>query len=211
MKNKNIYIIGSSGFAKEVAQLSLSLNYNIQGFIDLDKKSDTRIGDKYYPVLDEKLFLEKYLSNRNEINVAIGIGDPSIIKNLVKFYDGFLFPNLIHKSSQIDETHVKIGQGNIITAHTVFTTSIEIGNFNVINLSCTIGHDVVIKNYNVINPSASISGNVKIGNANLIGVSSTILQNIKIGNNNIIGASALITKDVDDNSLMVGVPAKNIK
>lgn len=50
-----------------------------------------------------------------------------------------------------------------------------------------------------------VKNNVYIGN-NVI-----ILPGVTIGNNVIIGAGAIITKDVPDNSVMVGVPARKIK
>lgn len=43
-----------------------------------------------------------------------------------------------------------------------------------------------------------------------IGANSTIVCGITIGNNAMIAAGAVVTKDVPDNALMVGVPAKQV-
>lgn len=51
-------------------------------------------------------------------------------------------------------------------------------------------------------------GKVKIGNNVFIGANSTILPNTKIGNNVIIGANSLVNKDIEDNSVVAGNPAK---
>lgn len=53
-------------------------------------------------------------------------------------------------------------------------------------------------------------GTVKIGNNVFVGSGTTILMNVKIGNNVIIGAESLVTKDIPDNSVAFGVPAKVI-
>ncbi len=53
-------------------------------------------------------------------------------------------------------------------------------------------------------------GLVNIGNNVFIGASCTILPNVKIGNNCIIGANATVTKDIPDNSVAVGNPARVI-
>ena len=45
----------------------------------------------------------------------------------------------------------------------------------------------------------------------LIGGNVTIMPGITIGNNVVIAAGAVVTKDVPDNSLVGGVPAKLIK
>lgn len=53
-------------------------------------------------------------------------------------------------------------------------------------------------------------GRVDIGDDVFIGANSIILPNVKIGSKVIIGAGAVVTKDITDNSLAVGNPAKII-
>lgn len=53
-------------------------------------------------------------------------------------------------------------------------------------------------------------GLVEIGNNVFVGAGSIILPNVKIGNNVLIGAGSVVTKDIPDNSLVVGNPAKVI-
>lgn len=52
---------------------------------------------------------------------------------------------------------------------------------------------------------------VTIGNNVWIGGKATIMPNVTIGNNVVIAAGAVVTKDVPDNVLVGGVPAKIIK
>ena len=56
-----------------------------------------------------------------------------------------------------------------------------------------------------------IASPVSIGDDVWIGANVTILSGVKIGNNVVIAAGAVVTKDVPDNSLVGGVPAKLIK
>ena len=44
-----------------------------------------------------------------------------------------------------------------------------------------------------------------------LGGNVTILPGVKIGNNVVIAAGAVVTKDVTDNCVIGGVPAKKIK
>ena len=44
-----------------------------------------------------------------------------------------------------------------------------------------------------------------------IGSNATILGNVKIGENAMIGAGAVVTKDVPDNAVVAGVPARLIE
>lgn len=52
---------------------------------------------------------------------------------------------------------------------------------------------------------------VSIGNDVWIGGSCTILPGVTIGNNVVIAAGAVVTKDVPDNCVVGGVPAKKIR
>ena len=52
---------------------------------------------------------------------------------------------------------------------------------------------------------------VKIGSRVWIGAHATILSGVTVGNNAVIAAGAVVTKDVPDNAVVAGVPAKIIK
>lgn len=209
---KNIVIIGSGGFAKEVAFLideinAISPQWNLLGYID---NGEATTNGKYQ-VINNDTWLQQ---TDAKIHVAFGIGNPLLLKkihNTLKHNKNITFPNLIHPNVIGDWERITFGQGNIICASCTFTTDISIGNFNIINLDSTIGHDVAIGNYNVINPSVNISGGVQIKNKNMIGTNSTILQYIELESDLIIGASALILKNINEPGIYVGSPVKKIK
>ena len=52
---------------------------------------------------------------------------------------------------------------------------------------------------------------VRIGNDVWIGGNVTILPGVTIGNNVVVAAGAVVTKDIPDNTLVGGVPAKKLK
>lgn len=60
-------------------------------------------------------------------------------------------------------------------------------------------------------PDLEITSPITIGNHVYIGVRSIILPGVNIGNNVIIAAGSVVSKDVPDNSVVGGVPAKFIK
>jgi len=209
---KNIVIIGSGGFAKEVAFLIDDINkeneqWNLLGFID------SNIGEYNgnYQIYQNDEWL---LNIEKEINIVFGIGLPILIEKLYNKFSinkNINFPNLIHPNVIGDWKNIELGQGNIICASNTFTTDIKIGNCNLINLDCTIGHDTIIGNYNVINPSVNISGGVELGNKNLIGTATTILQYKKITSNITIGGSSLVTKNIEEEGVYIGSPVKKLR
>lgn len=83
-------------------------------------------------------------------------------------------------------------------------TGIVIGETATVGDNCTIYHGVTLggtgKDVNKRHPD--------IGDNVMIGCGAKILGPIKIGNNVKIGANAVVTKDVQDNSTVVGIPGK---
>lgn len=60
-------------------------------------------------------------------------------------------------------------------------------------------------------PDLEITKPITVGDNVYIGHNAIILPGVTIGNNVIIGAAAVVTKNIPDNSVAVGVPAKVIK
>lgn len=89
---------------------------------------------------------------------------------------------------------------------------IEIGNDVRLNYGLTImTHDfttLVFKNY--YGDFLNSSGKVKIGNNVYFGRNCTVLKGVTIGDNCIIGYGSTVMKDVPNNSVVAGSPAKVI-
>ena len=95
-------------------------------------------------------------------------------------------------------------------------TILDIAEFRAGN-NVWIGPNTLITTINhPLNPKGrrehlGIAKPVKIGNDVWIGGNVTILPGVEIGNNVVVAAGAIVTKNIPDNSLFGGVPAKFIK
>lgn len=69
----------------------------------------------------------------------------------------------------------------------------------------------VLRNLGLSKKQSEIYGPITVGNNVNIGWNAIILPGVSIGNNVIVGCGAIVTKDVPDNSVVAGVPAKIIE
>ncbi|HFM0922394.1 TPA: NeuD/PglB/VioB family sugar acetyltransferase, partial [Escherichia coli] len=123
---------------------------------------------------------------------------------------GIEIKTLISKNAIIGRYKVNIGEGTCIMALSQITSNVSIGKGCLINKSTVISHDVCIGNFCDIAPSSNLLGYVKIGDRCEIGSGAIILPGITIGSNCKIGAGAVVTKDVPDNSTVIGIPARGV-
>lgn len=77
-----------------------------------------------------------------------------------------------------------------------------------INFICHDGGTLLFRH---LVPDLEITKPITIGNQVYIGNNVTILPGVNIGDKVIIGAGSVVTKDIPDNSVAVGVPARVIK
>lgn len=204
-----LYIIGASGFGREVAWLIENTNdYQIKGFID-DNINIRNTSINGYPVIGDINHLKKI---ENKINVVIAIGNPIIRNQIVETLShnpNINFPNIIANDVIIHKS-IQLGSGNIICAGSILTTNITIGSFNHINLLNTIGHDCILDDFITIYPGCNISGNVRISSHSEIGTGTKIIQGMNITSETIIGAGSVVVKDIGLSGTYVGVPVKKI-
>lgn len=206
---KKIALFGAGGHSKVVYEcINSATNIDID-FYD-DKKKTIKIGKKR--ILINGNFKNLLKKNFLYKNIFISIGNNKIRK---KYYEKInklkktcKFIN--HLSSEISPTAI-IGNGTIVMANSVVQSDTEIGENCIINTSVSIDHDCIIMKNSHICPGVNIAGGVKVGENCWIGIGAKIIENIKIGKNVFIAAGSVVTKDVNPNSFVMGVPAKNVK
>ncbi|MFS0864574.1 serine O-acetyltransferase [Fredinandcohnia sp. 179-A 10B2 NHS] len=81
----------------------------------------------------------------------------------------------------------------------------------VIHARSKIGSKVLIGQNVTIGRALDPESIPEIGNNVYISAGARIIGKIKVGDNVIIGANAVVTKDVPNNSIVAGIPAKTIR
>lgn len=206
-------IVGAKGFAKEILEVLYQLKQmdNIAFYDDVsDDFEDKLFG--IFPIFKTEDQVKDFFLNVDN-RFTIGIGNPKLRYKLFKKFESLdgVFSSTISPLATIGFFDNHIQEGTNLMSNSILTSSVKIGKGVLINLNCTIGHDTKIGDFVEMCPGVNASGNCFIDDFTFIGTNATILPNIKIGKNVTIGAGSLVNKDIPDNSLAIGVPARIIK
>jgi sugar O-acyltransferase (sialic acid O-acetyltransferase NeuD family) len=202
-------IVGAKGFAKEVLEIFAQSNKlnDIYFFDNISKDLGDKLYDRF-PILRTIEEVHQIFKTSGDSSYVLGLGNPIFryqMDKLLRSVGGQL-TSAISPLANIGHFGNTIGAGCCIMTGTVITSDVHIGRGSLINLNCTIGHDCEIGDFVEMSPDINISGNCKIGSFSNLGTNAVVLPHVTIGKNVIVGAGSVVTKDVQDNSLVVGVP-----
>lgn len=207
LSQKPLVILGAGGHAVSVANVGISAGFKIAYFIDENKKQAQLLG---YSILDNI----SNLKNITDFYFAIGVGDNAsreVLRNKLQLiFPDAQFPCLIHSSAIISHfTH--IGSGTVIMPNAVVGPNSQVGNFCLINTQSSLDHDCVMLDYSSLAPGVVTGGSVKIGLRSAISIGATIKHGIQIGNDCVLGSSSYLNKDLSNNQVAYGIPAKYVR
>ena len=204
---KPIYIFPFSGTAKETLDC-LNSNYYCKGFISDDKNWI----DKEYNGIP--IFSRDILKSNDDLNIILVHGSPNNYKNreqiINEFETSLLNATIIHPSAQVSK-YAKIGKNVVIMANVVVSADVEIKDHAIILPNTTIHHDSIIGEYSLICGNVLIAGNVTIGKNCYIGAGSSIKNGLTISMQSMVGIGAVVTKNIPENQIWIGNPAKELK
>lgn len=207
MMRKELLLIGAGGAGKELAFcLEDSLEWDVLGFVDDTMKPKTIVNN--LTVFGNIDWLQGFKGN-----VAICIvNNPQmkrlIVRKLRIDNPEMKFPVVLNHNS-IYSRSVEYGEGVVVAQpYNYLTVNIKIGNFVWINTRNDIGHGVEIGDYTTVFSRVNFGGEVKIGENCVIGTGVTFKPNTQVGNNVTVGAGAVVVKDIPDDVVVVGNPAR---
>lgn len=209
---QKLILVGGGGHCRSVIDVVESSGlYNIAGIVDHPEKVGSKIFE--YPVIATDGDLPRLVKQFAFFCVAIG--HVTSAKRRLELFTilkkwGATFPTLISPRAYVS-TRASVGEGTVVMHGAVINANVRVGDNCIINTACVVEHDSIVGDHCHVGPAATINGGCVIGTETLIGSHAVILPGKNVGRNAIVAAGAVVLKDVRENLMVAGIPAKTIK
>ncbi len=192
-----MYLYGASGHGKVIKEIIEANGDKIEAFVDDDQQLTETAGIN---VLHGETGLSPMI---------VSVGDNWQRKKVVEKLH-CTFGIAIHPTAVVSPS-AQIGEGTVVMAGAIINADAVIGKHCIINTGASVDHDCVVGDFSHIAPHATLCGVVEVGEGTLVGVGACVIPGTSIGSWCTVGAGAAVTKDIANNSVAVGIPAKTIK
>ena len=214
---KKVIILGGQGYGFIIASIIERDGLaDIIGFLNDVEPLGTELGiNKKYRVLGRTEEIHDFLNNDEDLHVMCGWGGMKYPEaDLIKLRSLDIAPDrffsVIDKMSLIPLDFCKIGVGFLAGPFSSIGPNTTIGDHTAVFAQSYIGHDSVVGEFCHIS-HAFVGSYTQIGRGVHVGRGANISDNIKIGDFALIGLSTVVVKDVPENAVVFGNPAKIIR
>ncbi|MFT5716040.1 MAG: sugar O-acyltransferase (sialic acid O-acetyltransferase NeuD family) [Oleiphilaceae bacterium] len=201
----HIAILGASGHGKVIADIAELNGYKQVSFFDDAWPEKHQLDD--WPISGNTKVLIERRTEFSGCIIAIGNNAIRMQKQNELCQCNVDIVSLIHPSAVVSR-YANIGPGTVIMANAVINAAAKIGQACIVNTGATVDHDCLIANGVHISPGVHLAGSVTIGESSWLGIGCSIKQSITIGANVVVGTGAAVVKNINEQTVVVGVPAK---
>jgi sugar O-acyltransferase (sialic acid O-acetyltransferase NeuD family) len=202
-----LYLIGSGGHAKVLADLAALSGLEIQGAF-VEGAAVNEQGN--LPVLGGDNELARLSPAGAElINGVGGVRIPEKRAEIFRRWKqkGFSFRTLVHPSAVVSQG-VRMGEGVQVMAGAVVQAGAWLGDNVIVNTGALVDHDCRIGDHVHLAPGVVLSGAVTVGECSLVGAGAVVIQGVEIGERALVAAGAVVVRAVPAGKTVFGMPAK---
>jgi len=206
-------LIGAKGFAKEIFEIVFKnkQSESIVFYDDINLNGTKTIFEDH--IVLQSIEEAKNYFEKTDNRFTIGIGNPILRKKMFEKFTqiGGIPTSTISLDAKIGSKEISIGVGTNILDGAIISNSVTIGIGCILYYNAILTHNCKVGDFVEISPAAILLGRCTVGSYTQIGANATILPDITVGSNVVIGAGAMVNKNVPDNSVVYGNPAKIIR
>ena len=191
---QKLAILGSGGFAKEVAELARLNGHSIDACYSIKTGF---FGELHRGYLDE------LLRDREQFDgVVLGIGAVdrrtlAVRRGLMDWLldNGFRCPPVVSPRA-VRAEGVILNEGAVIAHGVILGVDSQVGAFTVCNAGAIVGHDAVLAENVIIAPGAFLGGSVTEGENSLVGPLAKVLQGVNLAADTLVGVGCLALRNM---------------
>lgn len=203
---KPLVIVGTGNGGRIALDVALALRVTVEGFVAQPGAARAPINGA--SVLgDDDLLTEPGFIEAHSFVVPIGPNADRRRISLQLLNAGAELATLIHPTCSVS-SFATIGEGSVLAAGVIVNCNAQIGRFCIVNVAATIEHDSVLEDGVLISPGVHFGGRTYCAEGSFVGIGACTKAGVRIGANAIVGAGAVVLRDVPDNAVVVGNPAK---
>ena len=201
-----VYAVGSP-FVYEIDEILKRAGLTVEAYVA--NRTDGWRPDRLTPLLTPEALTADHLKSP----VVIPLITPAHRKLVFEETSarGFTHFPALRDPTAIVASSAVLDEGVILNAAVVVGANTHLGRFTLLNRSTSIGHDVITEDYVTIGPGSIISGSCRFKRGAFVGAGAIVTPEHTIGANSIVGAGAVVVKDVPDNCIVAGNPARIIR
>jgi sugar O-acyltransferase (sialic acid O-acetyltransferase NeuD family) len=141
--------------------------------------------------------------------VTIAVGEPELRSHLAEkcIEKGLKLSTLISPYAYVSDSAV-LDKGVIIAPFVSVQALAKIAKNVAVNTQAIIGHHVVVSDHAVISSQVNLGGASKVGTKSYVGMGALVLELLKIGDSSIVGMGSVVYKDIPDEVIALGNPAR---
>lgn len=123
---------------------------------------------------------------------------------------GLKLPSIIHPTATCAKS-AEIGEGSHVLAGANVGPDVTLERCVILNTHSSVDHECSISEGVHIAPGTTLCGCIEVGAHSFVGPGTVIVPRVSIGSNTIIGAGSVVTRNIGDNVIAWGSPAKVIR
>jgi sugar O-acyltransferase (sialic acid O-acetyltransferase NeuD family) len=211
---RDLLLIGAGGFARETAEAVRAINtvaptWRLLGFLDDDPARRGAIVSGL-PVLGTT----DVVHHLRDAAVLICTGRPDnyVSRRMIAERLGLdeqRYATVVHPLASVGST-CQVGTGSVLLAHVTLTADVVVGRHVAVMPQVVLTHDVRVDNWATLGSGVRLGGSCHVAEGAYVGAGACIREGLRIGERAMIGMGAVVTRDVPDERLWYGAPARDM-